>query len=246
MPAQPKTTIAGKLNAARLAISNTRSDAELHALVAAYGYTDDKLQEGDMLYNAAAAAVKAHTIAVGTRREAALWADGTGKRARASYQALAQVARAVFARNTAQRTKLGLIGKAPPTTAAFLKAAYILFDNALNITSIGQALAGYGYDAARLSSERAMIAAFDQANQAQIAAIGAAQQATRDQRAALAALNQWLAQYLKIAQVAVRSKPDLLEKLGGLARSSRTPAQRGAPEKAAATRAAKAGQVDPL
>jgi hypothetical protein len=42
--------------------------------------------------------------------------------------------------------------------------------------------------------------------------------------------------------VALRSKPDLVEKLGGLARSSRTPAQRGAPKKAAATRAAKQAQ----
>jgi hypothetical protein len=46
-------------------------------------------------------------------------------------------------------------------------------------------LTSYGYDAARLGSERAVIVAFDQANQAQVAAIGAVQQATRDQLAAL-------------------------------------------------------------
>lgn len=69
--------------------------------------------------------------------------------------------------------------------------------------------------------------------------MGAAQQATRDQRAALMALNQWLAQYLKIAKVALRDTPEYVEKLGAVSRSSRTAAQRGAPKKAAATRALK-------
>jgi hypothetical protein len=41
--------------------------------------------------------------------------------------------------------------------------------------------------------------------------------------------------------VALRDKPDLIEKLGGLARSSCTPAQRCAPKKAA-TRAARQAQ----
>ena len=67
----------------------------------------------------------------------------------------------------------------------------------------------------------------------------AAQQATREQKAALAALNAWLAQYLKIARVTLRDKPELYTKLGGVARSTRTAAQRQAPKKAAATRAAK-------
>jgi hypothetical protein len=100
-------------------------------------------------------------------------------------------------------------------------------------------LAGYGYDEKRLTRERAVIAAFDQACQAQVAAMGAAQQATRDQRAALTAQTRWLTQYLKIAKIALRDKPQLYEKLGGLARANRTAAQRQAPKKAAATRAAK-------
>jgi hypothetical protein len=60
--------------------------------------------------------------------------------------------------------------------------------------------------------------------------------ATRDQ---LAALREWMSQYLRIARVALRAKPDLYAKLGGLVRNSRTAAQRQAPKKAAATRAAK-------
>jgi hypothetical protein len=46
-------------------------------------------------------------------------------------------------------------------------------------------------------------------------------------------------QYLKIAKVALRGKKQLLEKIGVAARTSKTAAQRAAPKKSAATRAAK-------
>ena len=64
-------------------------------------------------------------------------------------------------------------------------------------------------------------------------------QATQDQDAALVMMNDWVAQYLKIAKVALRGKKQLLEKIGVAARTTKTKAQRAAPKKAAATRAAK-------
>jgi hypothetical protein len=46
-------------------------------------------------------------------------------------------------------------------------------------------------------------------------------------------------QYLKIAKVALRGKKQSLQKIGVTARTAKTAAQRVAPAKAAATRAAK-------
>ena len=69
----------------------------------------------------------------------------------------------------------------------------------------------------------------------------AAQTAAQDQDAALAAMKEWVAQYLKIAKVALRGKKQLLEKIGVLARTSKTAAQKAGVKKAAETRAAKKG-----
>src|SRR5207247_6176027 len=77
------------------------------------------------------------------------------------------------------------------------------------------------------------------ANQRREAAKGAAQQATREQEAALQAVSDWVGQYTRIAKVALRDKKHLLEKLGIGVRMSKTAAQRAAPQKAAATRAAR-------
>jgi hypothetical protein len=236
---QSKTTIVGQLSAASLAINNTLGDKELQALVATYGYPAAKIVQGQELYNAAADAVNKQNVAAGIQRQATLQARTAEQSARANYQALAEVARAVFARDPATRAILGLKGTTPVNTVAFKAVADQLFDNALNIAAIGSALAQYGYDRERLTHDRAAIVAFGRADQAQVAAMGAAQQATRDQQAALAALKAWLSQYLRIARVALRTKPELYAKLGGVVRSSRTTAQRQAPTMAAATRAAK-------
>ena len=72
-----------------------------------------------------------------------------------------------------------------------------------------------------------------------MAVYDAAQQATREQDAAMQALNDWAGQYRKIAKVALRGKKQLLEKIGIAARTSKTPAQRASAAKASATRAAK-------
>jgi hypothetical protein len=48
---------------------------------------------------------------------------------------------------------------------------------------------------------------------------------------ALALLDAWRAQYIKIARVALRGEPQLLEKIGVAARTSKTSAQRAARKK---------------
>ena len=107
------------------------------------------------------------------------------------------------------------------TTAGFLGQALTLFDNALNVPEIKTVLAEYGYSAERLQTERAKIEDYDQANQTQEAAKGAAQQATVVQNKALAELDSWMARYLKIAKVALRHDKQLLEKIGIVARTSK-------------------------
>lgn len=230
-----KNTIAGQLNAAQLAISNTLGDVEIQALVTGLGYPTEKMSEGRALYEAAVSAVNAQRAAAGAQQDASAQHDEARGIALDAYQALAKVARAVMLSDKARLTAMGLSGAMPRTTAGFIAAATTLFDNAAGIAE----LAAYGYDADHLAAERAKIAAYIEADNRQEAAKGAAQQATREQDEALRALNEWLAQYIKIARVALREKAQLLEKIGVAARTSKTQAQREAPLKAAATRAAK-------
>ncbi len=222
---RPKITIADQLNAAQLAINNSQADKEIQALVSGFGYSGKGLQAGCGLVERAQAAVQAQKLAAGAQKDATQALSEAKQAATDAYQALAKVARAAC--NPSQLTALGLSGKMPTDTAGFLSAAYTLFDNAAKLGM----LSGFGYTAEKLTAERGKVAVYDAANRKQEAAKGAAQQATREQDAALQALNEWVAQYLKIAKVALREKPQLLEKLGIAARTSKTAAQRAARQK---------------
>lgn len=81
---------------------------------------------------------------------------------------------------------------------------------------------------ARLTAETARIAAYEQANLAQEAAKGKAQQATDVQRHSISALHTWIAQYRKIARVALRHNPQALEKIGIAVRTAKTATHRAA------------------
>lgn len=216
MPTNSNDSIAGRLNAAQMAISNSLADAEIQSLVAGYGYSSDKLNAGQSLYYSALAAVTAQKAAAGAQKQSTQEMDAAEVSARDAFLSLSKVARAIFKNDKARLTALGLTGKAPDNTAEFLAAASALFDNAAGAPT----LAEYGYELVRLESEKAKIAAFNLANQRQQAAKGAAQQATREQEAAMTSLDAWRAQYVKIARVALREKRQLLEKIGVLARTT--------------------------
>lgn len=241
MSIRTKITVSNQINQAQTAINNSLADAEIQKLIAVYGYKPAKLLEGRKAVQAAAAAVEAQISASGAQLASTAKARKTESEARDAYQALATVARAVYLRDRPQRVALGLGAQMPRPAAAFLTAAYTLFDNILCNPEVKATLAGYGYDDARLQAERNRIGGYDAVNQAQEAAKGAAQQATQEQGAAMTALGAWYGQFLKIAKMALKGKPQLLEKLGITARSSKTPAQRAAPQKAAATRKARNG-----
>lgn len=235
MATKPKQTIAQQLTSGHLLIQNSISDEEIASLVSAFGYNTANLANGLELHTEAVAAVEEQQKKAGAQRTATQAFDEAEKTAHDAYQALAKVARAVYMQDPAQLTTLGLTGAMPKDTAGFLAAAYTLFDNAAPL----EALAFYGYDEVKLPAERLKIAAYDTANQNQELAKGAAQQATAEQDAALEALNEWTAQYRKIAKVALRGQKQLLEKIGIAARTSLTQAQREGKAKAALTRASK-------
>lgn len=236
---KPKVGIAHRLKAANVAIGNAIADAEIGALLASRGYGPAQLSEGQKLYQAAEASVKVQLAAEGRQKTAAQSAKAAEKAAHKAFQELAKTARAHFMRDKAALAVLGLRGPMPDTQSLFITMATALFDNVPQEPAIAEALKGKGYPPDKLAKERAKIDAMSAAIQAHQAAIGASQQATEEQTAALDALAAWMSEFIPIARLALAEKPQLLEALGILHRNAKTPAQRKAPAKAAATKKAK-------
>jgi len=220
-------------------VAEERTSA-IRSLIGAYGYTAERLQHGRAFYTAAVDTVNAQAAAAGAQRLATQRCDAAEKQARKNYKALTKIARAVFSANSPERAALDLRGPMPESLSGFLGAARTLYDNALSVAHVKEAIAEYGYDAARLAAEQAALAACEQARQAQIAAMSAAIEATQTQTAALKALQGWMVRYRAVVTTALENDPQLLERLGFAVRTTPLPrttsdtSTPAAPSKAAA------------
>jgi hypothetical protein len=207
-------------------IENTLADEEILQRLTARGYDAEALAEGQRLHRAAIVAVDAQDVAASAIRMATERARVAEQHARDAYQELVQTVRAVFPANSAQRKALDVTGPMPHEVATFVAVATTLFNNVQNIPQISAVLKRYGYDAATLQNQQDTIVAYRQALQAQVRARAAAKQATQAQTEAVEALQQWTAQYRKIAKIALRKQPELLKTLG-LAAASKRPTTKG-------------------
>jgi hypothetical protein len=215
MTTRSMVSIPQQLFQAEVVLNNSLVDTEIVETVSEFGYTEVRLREGLALYEATLAAVNAQKSARGDQKMSTAEMQTAYHTARSAYQSVAKVARATL--DEGGLATLGLSGNMPRDVAGLILAGYTLFDNAAQ----SGLLADYGYDTARLAIERTKIEALNAAHQAQRCAKGDAQQATQDRDAALACLGEWLAQYLKIARVALADRKSLLEKLGVSARGGR-------------------------
>ncbi len=233
-----RNTVAEKMNLGQLAVNNTLDDAEILSRVSPFGYNAEKMLEGKRLVIIVEKQVNEQEAAIGTEKGASQTVNALKKRAFDTYQSLSQVCEAIYIKDNGKLAILGLTGKMPSQIPAFIKAAHILFENAQR-PEIQVELANFGYNIPKLQSELEKISELEKAHQKREQTKGTKQQSTREKSAAVTQMDAWVKQYLKIAKVALKDKPELLEKLGVRVLSSKTAAQRKAPAKAAETRAAK-------
>lgn len=219
---KPRTTaknspkgIADRLLRAEKAIEGTEANADIIAIVATFGYDATKRATGKTLLT------QVHTLVLAAQESKAVQVRVNGElqsaetACRLAYSSLAGVARAIFLKDKAALAALGLVGKTPRTLAGFLLAAEKLFDGALGTSaSVKAQLAAYGYTTERLTSERATLTALHAASRAQDTAKGETQSLTISLNTALEALDAYVMQYRKIARIALKGNPQLLEKLG--------------------------------
>lgn len=212
----PDRSIAARVHRAELAMTGLESDIEIISALEAFGYSPAKRAEGRALV------IDAQTVVANIQRvradqlSATQEAKDTEKTARTAYADLAVLARAELAGDKATLAALGLTaGRVPTSTAAFLMQADKLFTGALSAQPpLKDKLAGIGYTTAKLTAEQAKITALHTAEQAQQQAIGDAQNLTPEQQRILTELDKYQAKLRKVARIALRETPQLLEKMG--------------------------------
>ncbi|MBI4978741.1 MAG: hypothetical protein HZC28_14775 [Spirochaetes bacterium] len=208
----------------QLVLDNTK-DAAVAPLLAEYGYADERLAELKRLYDAANALYDWQKSSYGSQYGATDALDAKRDDADDLYASYLKVARTAFRKNRDVATKLGLSGRRDHDFDGRWAEAKLFFDNALADAAVIAGFAKFNITKEKLSSGKRLIDEVIQQNSAQESAKGSARGSTQERNAAFGALADWMSDFIGIAKVALRKKPELLVKLGiGAATSADRPA----------------------
>ena len=185
-------------------LSGFQNNLEIVQSLIECGYPN--LEEGIALEEAALATLAGRQSAIGAQTSATLHVQAADKAARTAYGDFRKMAHVAF-KTDAARTALSLNGRVPADRARFIHHARTGFEAALT-PDYAPALARRGFPAAILQAGLALLDALVAADEAQIAARAAAQQATAERRAAVRRLDDWFIEFRDTAKIALRHRPE--------------------------------------
>ena len=211
---KPKRSIDDRLMSAQVAIDNALSDAGIQEAVGMFGYDKARLTEARALYEEARALVSKQKAEYGEQFEATETVRVAWDEANAAYMRTLKVARIALRGKTKAHTALALSGKRKQSITGWTGQATNFYLNLLADDDLIAALANFGYDQAKVEAEQALVQVVVEANAVQEKEKGEAQEATKLRDAKLDELDQWMADFKAIAQLAMEENPQWLEKLG--------------------------------
>lgn len=212
--ARPKRSIEDRLLEAQVAINNSLNNPVILDAVTLFGYDEARLRAAQALYDETMALVAAQQREYGEQYEASAAVRSAWDEADLAYKRALEISRVVFKDNAHARASLGLSGSRKLSLSGWIKQATTFYMNFLSTPEFIATMTPYSYDQAKLEAEAALVQAVVAASAAQDKERGEAQEATKVRDAKLDELDQWLADYKKIAEVALDESPQQLEQLG--------------------------------
>jgi hypothetical protein len=237
--------IGRKLKQAQIALDNARTDADLAEALATFGYNPARLQQGNLLREAAQTHMQRQYALYGNFIAAQDAYKESWRQTRLTYMDYIKIARVALKDDRGVRQVLGLAAPRRYDLAGWITQAQLFYKAALADTDILSRLAIFGITSAMLELGRQQVAMVDAQDATRQQQKGSAFDATRQRDAAFVALEEWMRDFVKSARMALKGRPQLLAQLGitalaaprrGRAAAPATPAPENtpAPRKAAA------------
>jgi len=198
----------------RILIENAHSIPEINERLLGYGYTPQRWGEGFALLAAAEASVSQQLREYGESYAATEAVNRVWKEANAVYMKTLKVARIAFGDEPKAAVALKLQGPRKETVEGWMDQASVFYGNLIGDATLGDRLTKFGYTAAKLADEAALVDQVRKVLNAQGKETGEARQATADRDRQVADLDAWVGELKALARVAFTDDPQQLEKLG--------------------------------
>lgn len=207
-------TIAGKLHHMEEGISGVKNNPEIQGQMNRYGYTPDRIAEGEALLTEAKEQVADHA---GKYSHKYVSTDEVEKKRKASYSAYMvtlKVVRVAFRNHPGRLTEFNAVGRRRRSLSGWLNDARVLYTNLLNDPDALTKMEQYGYTVERLQVERQQVEEVALLHSKQLGNMGEAQQSTQDRDRAIDAACDWFSDFRAIARIALYDRPQWIEALG--------------------------------
>jgi len=198
----------------RQLIFNAASDSEIVALLEPYTYTTEKIEQGKNIYNTADSAVEKQKLDYARQFEAKSIFDTAFDEAEETYIELITLVRLALAGDTVKLKVLGLDGKRPQNFGGWLRRVNRFYNNSIDNQELLPLVAEYGVTNEKLIAGRESAKKAETANDEHDKTKGTAQQSTVDRNEAIKVLDEWTHAFKKVCRLALKNRPQLLERLG--------------------------------
>ena len=143
------------LGSVQVALANVTANNTIKTALADFGYTDDRMAQGQALYNTALTAQHQQKAEYADQISATDALNQTWETAHASYMRLVKVARVALKDNAGALTRLGLNGKRKRSLSGWLLQAQQFYTNLLNAPDLVEAMKQFGMTPAKLKAAQA-------------------------------------------------------------------------------------------
>ena len=203
---------AERLRRAHVALENARDDAAPDGPLAAFGYDDERLQQGRELLEKARRAQESFVKEYGEQFESTDEYLDAREEADKTYMRHLKVARVAFDEDQPARGALRLDGRRKQVLSKWLEQTRLFYRNALNDADYQAALSEYNITEDDLRAGLEKIDAVETADVRQEKEKSEAQRATDERDEAIDALDAYMSKFRDIARVAFEDDPQQLEK----------------------------------
>lgn len=210
---------AGRLEMARVALANAKTDKQFSIPLVEVGFSSESIEEGKKHYESArkayneCQATKSKCYEMGKAFQM-LKADLDEK-----FRIDWLKAQIVFKRDIVAKDKLDLNSPYPRTYLKWIESAKVFYAELSRNPDLAERLARRNYSSDDNEARLKAISEIEVARAAYIFEKGISQNATDIKAKALSILDQWMEEFFSLAKIAFRREPQLMESFGLVVKS---------------------------
>jgi hypothetical protein len=209
-----KRDIATKLHNIENGILGVSNSPEIQTKMTAFGYTPEKIAQGQSLLDKAKRLTTAQVGNYGDQYAASDEVDRLWSEKYAISMVTVKVIRVAFKDRPDLLVKFRVTGPRKRSLSGWLNDVRIMYDNILETPEALTVLAQYGYSPERLATERDAVNEVEALHSKRLGEKSEAQQSTVERDKAIDELCNWFSDFRAIARIALYDAPQQLEALG--------------------------------